>query len=40
MQRKLAVIAGCFSLFFRHRHWQEVKDSAGYTDRWLFFRCI
>jgi hypothetical protein len=40
IQRKLAVIAGCCSLFLPHRHCQYVKDSAAYTGSWLFFCCI
>ena len=30
-------MAGCFSLFLRHRHCRDIKDSAGYTEPWLFF---
>lgn len=37
IQRKLAVIAGCFSLFFGHCHFQYVKDCAGYTYPCLSF---
>jgi len=40
IQRWLAVIAGCFWLFFRRRHSEKVKESAAYTDPWLVFRFI